>query len=84
MQISLAAGAADQIEAWAAQDPAATELATAVPSVRVLEEHTDALEAGLDHVRTEAERHFAVLEERWLDGKAEPLIKRIEEIADAL
>jgi len=36
------------------------------------------------NVRTEAERHFAVLEERWLNGKAEPLIKRIEEIADAL
>ncbi len=84
MQISLATGAADQIEAWAAEDPAAAELATAVPSVRALEEHQDALEAGLDHVRTEAERHFAVLEERWLDGKAEPLIKRIEEIADAL
>jgi CHAD domain-containing protein len=61
MQISLAAGAADQIEAWAAEDPAAAELATAVPSVRALEEHKDALEAGLDHVRTEAERHFAVL-----------------------
>ncbi len=84
MQISLAAGAADQIEAWAAEDPAAAELATAVPSARALEEHKDALEAGLDHVRTEAERHFAVLKERWLDGKAEPLIKRIEEIADAL
>ncbi len=52
--------------------------------MRALEEHKDALEAGLDHVRTEAERHFAVLEERWLGGKAEPLIKRIEEIADAL
>ena len=84
MQISLAAGAADQIEAWAAENPAAAELAKAVPSVRVLEEQKDALEAGLDHVRTEAERHFAVLGDRWFDGKAERLIKRIESIADAL
>ena len=81
MQISLAAGAADQIEAWPA---AATDLATAVPSAKALEEHKDALEAGLEHVRAEAQREFDVLHERWLDGKAEPLIKRIEEIADAL
>ena len=84
MQISLAAGVADQIEAWAAEDPAATDLATAVPSAKVLEEHKDAVEAGLDHVRAEAQREFDVLGERWLDGKAELLIKRIEAIADAL
>ncbi len=42
----------------------------ALTSVWALEEQEDALEAGLDHVRTEAERHFAVLEERWFDGKA--------------
>ncbi len=84
MQISLAAGAADQIEAWAAEDPGATDLATAVPSAKALEEHKDALEAGLEHVRAEAQREFDVLHERWLDGKAESLIKRVEEIADAL
>jgi CHAD domain-containing protein len=91
MQIALAAGfegwvgepSADEFPAFEAM---ATPASSPSPSqTTVLEDQArKALEAGLDYMRFEAQREFNGLRERWLDGRAESLVQRIEHIADAL
>ncbi len=95
MQIALAAG----FEGWvgelsADESPAFEAMATPTsppspspsPSqTPVLEDQArKTLEAGLDHMRFEAQREFNGFRECWLDGRAESLVQRIEHIADAL
>ena len=64
----------------------ATPTSSAAPvQTPVLEDQArKTLEAGLHHMRFEAQREFNGLRERWLDGRAESLVQRIEHIADGL
>ncbi len=90
MQIALAAGFGGWVgELSADESPAFEPMATPTPSPSaqnpILEDQArKTLKAGLDHMRFEAQREFDALRERWLDGRAESLVQRIEHIADAL
>jgi CHAD domain-containing protein len=91
MQIALAVGFGSQVGELSADEspafePMATPASSPSPSqTTVLEDQArKALEAGLDYMRFEAQREFNGLRERWLDGRAESLVQRIEHIADAL
>lgn len=95
MQIALAAGFGDQAGELSADEPPALEpVATptsptspcpAPTQTLVLEDQArKMLEAGLHHMRFEAQREFNGLRERWLKGRAESLVQRIERMADAL
>ncbi len=91
MQIALAAGFGSRVgELSADESPAPGAMATptfrAAPAqTLVLEDQArKTLEAGLRYMRFETQREFNGLRERWLDGRAESLVQRIEHIADAL
>jgi hypothetical protein len=97
MQIALAAGFGDQAGELSADEPPALEpMATptsptspgpgpAPAQTLVLEDQArKTLEAGLRYMRFETQREFNGLRERWLDGRAESLVQRIEHMADAL
>jgi len=91
MQIALAAGFRGRVGELSADEspafePMATDTSPPSPSqTPVLEDQArETLKAGLDHMRFEAQREFDALRERWLDGRAESLVQRIEHIADAL
>ena len=91
MQIALAAGFGGRVgelsvDESPASEPMATPRSPTSPSqTPALEDQArKTLEAGLDHMRFEAQREFNGFRERWLDGRAESLVQRIEHIADAL
>lgn len=87
MQIALAAGFEGWVGELSADESSAFEaMATPSPSqTPVLEgQARKTLEAGLNHMRFEAQREFDGFRKRWLDGRAESLVQRIEHIADAL
>ena len=84
LQIALAAGVADELVDESLQTLPGAGPAT-VPSPPALEDaERKALDAALDHVRVEAQKEFEVLQERWLDNKAAPLLKRIEKLVATL
>ena len=91
MQIALAAGFGSRVgELSADESPAFEAMATPTSSpspsqTTVLEDQArKTLKAGLDHMRFETQREFNGFRERWLYGRAESLVQRIEHIADAL
>ncbi len=97
MQIALAAGFGGRVgelsvDESPASEPMATPRSPTSTSTSPSPSQTPALEdqarktleAGLDHMRFEAQREFNGFKERWLDGRAESLVQRIEHIADAL
>jgi CHAD domain-containing protein len=88
MQIALAAGFGSRVGELSDEPPALEPTATPAspPSqTTFLEDQArETLEAGLDYMRLEAQREFNGFRERWLDGRAESLVQRIEGIADAL
>jgi hypothetical protein len=84
LQIALATGVADELREESASEPVDAELAAAVPQPRTLgTDERKALDAALDHVRLEARKELSGLQKRWLDGKAESMVKRIEKTAAA-
>ena len=85
LQIALAAGVADELgEETPEKLPGADAAAPASSPPKLDDAEREALDAALDHVRVEAEREFKVLQERWLDTKAAPLLKRIEKLVSTL
>lgn len=89
MQIALAAGFGSPVEELSTDatptSPFPLPLPLPLSQATALEDQArKTLEAGLDYMRLEAQREFDGFRERWLDGRAESLVLRIERIADAL
>ena len=84
LQIALAAGVADELGDESLEGPLGAVPAI-VPSPPALDDaERKALDAALDHVRVAAQKEFKVLQERWLDNKAAPLLKHIEKLVATL
>jgi CHAD domain-containing protein len=84
LQIALAAGVADELGDEHSGNPLDAGTATASPPPALDNVERKALDAAMDHVRVEAQKDFKVLQERWLDDKAAPLLKRVEKLVATL